>query len=236
MVDEAIQHQRDRVQQIADADAALVAENAHDVAQRGVDDTARDFRRSRPEDLQEPVGARLDMTAQLGAAGQRVPDLGNGPPVAAQRHAICAQAAIDRNPDEAADLIAAGAATQHLAELDVAGLALEVEGQRRLAAVDHAREADRPAIEPSLETRDGEHAILQGRCHFRVAKRHRSAGEACHGDLQRAVDAAQRRSDRLRVEGGHVALRPRPGAPAAAQPAEIERAGPEIGGNDGLAA
>ena len=104
-----------------------------------------------------------------------------------------------------------------------------------LAAVDDTREADRPAIEPSLEMRDGEHAVLQGRGDLGVAERHGRAADAGHGDLQRAVDALQRRAERLRLEAGH-GCRPWRRGSAAAQPAEVEHVGPEIGGNDGLAA
>jgi hypothetical protein len=95
------------------------------------------------------------------APGQRAPDLVGGRAARPHRDARGVQLAVDRHLDGAAELVAAARAAQHLAEIDAGGVALEIEGERGLAGIDHAREAERAAVERALEVRDGEHAILQ---------------------------------------------------------------------------
>ena len=76
-------------------------------------------------------------------------------------------------------------AAQHLAEMDAGGVALEVEGERRLAGIDHAREIERAAIERALEVRDGEHAVLQGRREVGIADAQRRADQGRRHQLER---------------------------------------------------
>ena len=69
------------------------------------------------------------MAHDVGAAGQRASELGDGGPCAAQGNAGRVETAVDGDPDEAADLVAARPAAQHLGDVDAPRLALQVEGE-----------------------------------------------------------------------------------------------------------
>src|SRR6185369_9529399 len=88
VIDVAVQHQGDRIQEVADADAALLAGEAHQVAERQVDGAAHRTGRGRAQERQEPVGARPDVAAHPGAARHRALELAGGRARTAQGNAV----------------------------------------------------------------------------------------------------------------------------------------------------
>ena len=237
MVDEAVQDQGDGVQDVADARTALLADRAQDVAQGLVDHAADGTGGSSAQHLERLVGTGVDMAAQLRAARHRTLELVGRGAGAAYRDAGGVQATVDRHLHGAAELVGSGGTAQHLAQIDAVGVALEVDRQRRLAAVDHAGKRQRSAIEAALEVRDGQHAVLEGGREVGVADAQRGADQGSRHQLERAVDAAQRRRvDRLGAGGRLPARRrTRRDATAAADLVQVEHAGPQFGGDVGLA-
>src|SRR6185369_810944 len=110
---------------------------------------------------QRLVGTDEDMAAELRATHHRAAKLLARGAAALQRDAACAQLAIDRDLDRAAEHVAAGRAAQHLAEIDAVRIALEVDREGRLAGVDRAREIDRPTVETALQMLEREQPVLQ---------------------------------------------------------------------------